>query len=53
MAAQSKMYSELLDKYQKNYVTKEQLKRRVALYGAKPDKGITAAEYQEITGEKY
>jgi uncharacterized XkdX family phage protein len=41
----NKMYEKLKTRYEKNYCTKEQLKRYASL-GA-----ITAEEYEEITGE--
>lgn len=49
----SAMYAELLSQYKMHYVTKATLKKRVALNNTKPDKGITTAEYEEITGEVY
>lgn len=52
-AEHSVMYAELLSQYKMHYVTKATLKKRVALYETKPEKGITAAEYEEITGEEY
>jgi hypothetical protein len=39
--------------YEKNYITKETLKKYVLIGLKKPAKGITAAEYEEITGEPY
>ena len=47
------MFEELKKKYELHYITKETLKGRVKLYAKKPDKGITAEEYKEITGEEY
>ena len=43
----SKMYEKIKTRYNKGYVTKEQLARYVEL-GA-----ITAEEYEEIAGEPY
>lgn len=47
------MFEKLQAQYNAGYVTKATLKRRVALYDTKPEKGITAEEYKEITGEDY
>lgn len=47
------MFEKLKEQYAKGYVTKETLKGRVALYAAKPEKGITMEQYEEITGEEY
>lgn len=49
----SPMFEELKRKYELNYISKATLKGRVKLYATKPEKGITAAEYEEITGEPY
>lgn len=49
----SKMYDTLKEKWEKDYITKDTLKGWVALNERKASKGITAAEYEEITGEKY
>lgn len=49
----SKMYDILKEKWDKDYITKDTLKGWVALNERKASKGITAAEYEEITGEKY
>ena len=43
----SKMFEKLRERYEKNYVTKEQLARYVQLHA------ITPEEYEEITGEPY
>ena len=47
------MYDVLKEKWDKDYITKDTLKGWVALNERKASKGITAAEYEEITGEKY
>ncbi len=39
--------------YEKNYITKATLKKWVVIGLKKPSLGITAAEYEEITGEPY
>lgn len=49
----SVMFEKLAYQYKMGYVSKETLKGRVALYETKPNKGITAEEYKEITGEDY
>ncbi len=49
----SKMFSTLKRQYTLGYVTKDTLRGRVELYKTKPAKGITEAEYEEITGEAY
>ena len=49
----SPMFESLRVKYELHYITKETLRGRVKLYATKPAKGITAEEYEEITGEKY
>ncbi len=41
------------NQYEKNYITKETLKKYVIIGLKKPAKGITADEYEEITGEPY
>lgn len=51
--AHSPMFESLRVKYELHYITKETLRGRVKLYSTKPAKGITAEEYEEITGEKY
>lgn len=51
--AHSPMFESLRVKYELHYITKETLRSRVKLYATKPAKGITAEEYEEITGEKY
>lgn len=39
--------------YELNYITKETLKKYVLIGQKKPERGITADEYEEITGEPY
>lgn len=41
------------DQYDRNWITKETLKKYVQIGLKRPDRGITAAEYEEITGEPY
>jgi len=41
------------NQYEKNYITKDTLKKYVQIGLKKPEKGITAEEYEEITGEPY
>lgn len=49
----SKKFEQLKSKYDAEYITKETLAGWVALNEKKEGKGITAEEYQEITGEEY
>ena len=49
----SKKYETLKAKYEADYITKETMKGWVALNEKKAGKGITAEEYEEITGEAY
>lgn len=49
----SKKYEILKVKFEAEYITKETLKGWVALNEKKAGKGITAEEYEEITGEAY
>lgn len=49
----SKKFEDYKSKYEKNWITKETLRKWVAIYEKLPDMGITAEEYQEITGEPY
>lgn len=49
----SKNFEVYKQRYQLNYITKDQLKRWVALNTQDPKVGITVAEYKEITGENY
>ena len=39
--------------YEKNYITKATLRKWVQVGLKRPAQGITAAEYEEITGEPY
>ncbi|MBR6822232.1 MAG: XkdX family protein [Clostridia bacterium] len=41
------------NQYEHNYITKATLRKWVKVGLKKPDQGITAAEYEEITGEPY
>lgn len=47
------MYEKLKEKYEKGYITKETLKGWVKLEQKLKGRGITEAQYQEITGEAY
>ena len=49
----SKMYESLKAKHEAEYITKETLRGWVKLNARRATKGITAAEYEEITGEIY
>lgn len=49
----SAKYKTLAEKYKKKYVTKETLRGWVALNDRAPGRGITAEEYEQITGEAY
>ena len=49
----SPRFEYFLAQYQKNYITKATLRKWVKVGLKKPDQGITAAEYEEITGEPY
>lgn len=40
-------------KYQKNYITIETLRGWVVINDKKPGRGITAEEFEEITGIEY
>lgn len=52
-AEHSAKFEELKEKYKKNYITKDTLKKWVAVNEKRPGAGITAEEYEEITGEEY
>ncbi len=39
--------------YDMNWITKETLRKYVQIGLKRPDRGITADEYEEITGEPY
>lgn len=41
------------EQYERNYITKATLRKWVKVGLKKPEQGITATEYEEITGEKY
>lgn len=49
----SEKFELLSTKWKLGYITRETLRGWVALNEAKPGRGITAAEYKEITGEEY
>lgn len=49
----SAKYATLAEKYKKKYITKDTLRGWVALNDRAPGRGITAAEYEQITGEPY
>ncbi len=49
----SNKFEALLEKWRLGYITRETLRGWVALEAAKPGRGITAEEYEEITGESY
>lgn len=53
MNEHSPMFEELKYRWKLGYVTETQLRKRVELYERKPDKGISAEEFEEITGEPY
>ena len=46
-------FDELKEKYERNYVTKATLKKWVLINEKRDGVGITAEEYEEITGEPY
>lgn len=47
------MYSQLKEKYEKGYITKDTLKGWVKIERKMQGRGITEAQYEEITGELY
>ena len=49
----SDKFEALLERWRLGYITKETLRGWVALNEAKPGRGITEEEYEEITGESY
>ena len=49
----SAKFEELKAKYEKNYITKDTLKKWVVINNKRQGAGITAEEYKQITGEKY
>lgn len=46
-------FEKLNEQYKNGYVTKEQLKRWVAINTKNSSKGITKEEYKEITGDEH
>lgn len=46
-------YENLKTQYDKGYISKQTLRGYVSLYTVMPSVGITAEEYEEITGESY
>ena len=53
MNTKSAKYDTLAAKWAKGYITKATLRGWVALNDQKPGSGITAEEYEQITGEAY
>ena len=49
----SNKFEVLLVRWRLGYITPETLRGWVALNDAKPGRGITAEEYEQITGESY
>lgn len=49
----SPKYEYFKAQYELNYITKDTLKKYVQIGLKKPERGITADEYEEITGEPY
>lgn len=49
----SPRFESLKAKWEKRYITDQTLRGWVALNDVKPGKGITASEYEEITGNPY
>ena len=49
----SAKYETLAAKWAKGYITKATLRGWVVLNSKKPGAGITAEEYEQITGEEY
>lgn len=47
------MYEALKKKYEKGYITKDTLKGWVKIEMKLKGRGITAEQYEEITGEAY
>lgn len=52
-AEHSPKFEHFKTQYEKNYITKETLAKYVLIGLRKPALGITAEEYEEITGEPY
>lgn len=53
MTDHSAKFEELKNKYERNYITKATIKKWVLINDKRPGAGITAEEYEEITGEAY
>ena len=49
----SARYSQLKEKWDRGYITEETLRGWVELNDKKPGAGITAEEFEQITGRKY
>ena len=49
----SEDFERLQTNYSFNFVTKAQLRRYVVIHEKRPEYGITAVEFTEITGEAY
>lgn len=49
----SAKYATLAEKYKKKYVTEETLRGWVTLNDRAPGRGITAEEFEQITGKPY
>ena len=49
----SDKFEALLERWKLGYITRETLRGWVALNKVKPGRGITAEEYEQITGERY
>lgn len=49
----SAKYATLAEKYKKKYITEETLRGWVALNDRAPGRGITAEEFERITGKPY
>lgn len=52
-AEHSAKFEDLKARYEKNYITKDTLKKWVVINNKRQGAGITAEEYKQITGEKY
>lgn len=49
----SNKFEALLERWRLGYITRETLRGWVVLNEAKPGRGITAEEYEQITAESY
>ena len=49
----SPMFEELKQSYDNGYITSNSLRKWVKVHDKNPERGITAAEFTEITGEEY